>query len=175
MEEKDVIKVLRHYRHDLLNHLQIIQGYLSMGKTDKVKSKVTEYLQLLDEERKLVNLNAPLFALSLIQFDSLHTNFRLTYHIHTDNKDLQHLDEVLESSTNQLMSQIKNMSDKTELYEVHLQMYEVSSSSMIELKLTVNGNLPSIEKLMKNIESMGQDLEVHQEPNGIVCSINIPC
>ncbi|MFB4166601.1 Spo0B domain-containing protein [Virgibacillus sp. JSM 102003] len=175
MEEKDVIKVLRRNRHDLLNHLQIIQGYLSMGKTDKVQSKITEYLQLLDEERKLVNLNAPLFALSLIQFDSLHTNFRLTYHIHTDNNDLQHLDEVLESSTNQLMSQIKYMSDKTELYEVHLQMYEESSSSMIELKLTVNGNLPSIEKLMKNIESMGQKVEVHQEPYGIVCTISIPC
>ncbi|WP_443259057.1 Spo0B domain-containing protein [Virgibacillus sp. L01] len=175
MEEKDVIKVLRHYRHDLLNHLQIIHGYLSMGKTDKVKLKVTEYLQLLDEERKLVNLNTPLFALSLIQFDSLHTNFRLTYHIHIDNKDLQYLDEVLESSTNQLMSQIKNMSDKTELFEVHLQMYEVSSSSMIELKLTVNGKFPSTEKLMKNIESMGQNLEVHQKPNGIVCTISIPC
>ncbi len=174
MEEKDVIKVLRHYRHDLLNHLQIIHGYLSMGKTDKVKSKVTEYLQLLDEERKLVNLNAPLFALSLIQFDSLHTNFRLTYDIHTDNKDLQHIDEVLESSMNQLMSQIKNMSDETELYELHLKMYEVSSTSMIELKLTVNGNLPSLEKLMKNIESMGQNLEVHQEPDGIMCTISIP-
>ncbi|MBP1947665.1 Spo0B domain-containing protein [Virgibacillus litoralis] len=175
MEEKDVIKVLRHYRHDLLNHLQIIQGYLSMGKTDKVESKVKEYLQLLDEERKLVNLNAPLFALSLIQFDSLHSNFRLTYHIHTNKKDLQYLDEVMESSLNQLMSQIKNTSDETELYEMHLQMYEVSSSSMIELKLTVNGNLPSIEKLMKNIESMGQGIEVHQEPDGFVCTIEIPC
>ncbi|SDQ46509.1 stage 0 sporulation protein B (sporulation initiation phosphotransferase) [Virgibacillus subterraneus] len=174
MEEKDVIEILRHYRHDLLNHLQIIQGYSSMGKTDKVNAKIAEYLQLLDEERKLVNLNVPLFALSLIQFDSLHTNFLLTYHIHTENKDLKHIDEALVSSTSQLMNEIKDMADETELYEVCLQMCEVSSSSMIELKLNVNGNLPNIEKLMKNIESMELVIETHQDSDGIVCLVNIP-
>ncbi|QKY69573.1 Spo0B domain-containing protein [Lentibacillus sp. CBA3610] len=62
MEEKEVIQLLRHYRHDLMNHLQIVQGYLSMGKMEKAQKKLTNYMQLLQEEGKLVNMHAPAFV-----------------------------------------------------------------------------------------------------------------
>lgn len=35
MKADDVLEIIRHYRHDLLNELQLVHGYLSMGKDGK--------------------------------------------------------------------------------------------------------------------------------------------
>lgn len=174
MEEKDVIQILRQYRHDLLNHLQIVQGYSSMGKTDKVQTKIVDYMQSLNEERKLMNLNAPLFALYLIQFNSLHTNFRLTYHIHTDSKKVQLIDETLVERCKQIIGQLENVTNDSELYEVTIQMNEIASESVIELIITVKGNFHGVT-VGKNIENMDKDINVSWDIDGISCSLTIPC
>src|SRR5699024_2465964 len=49
MEEKDVVGLLQNQRHDMLNHLQIIQGYLSMGNTEKVKDKMETKARLTEK------------------------------------------------------------------------------------------------------------------------------
>ncbi|SFA69022.1 stage 0 sporulation protein B (sporulation initiation phosphotransferase) [Lentibacillus halodurans] len=168
MEEKDVIQLLRHYRHDLMNHLQIVQGYLSMGKTDKVQKKVKNYLQQLQEESKLVNLNAPFFALYLLQFGSLHMNFRLTYHIHTENKNLQSVDQLLTDYCKQVMEKIKNATDETELYELDVRLSDVSPV-MIELEFTVNGHFPDVSSFRQNMEDNDQEIAIFRQKNELKC------
>lgn len=95
MGPEQIVQVLQYYRHDLMNHLQIVQGYLSMKKTDKAETKLKETLDYYNEERKLMSLNAPMFMLWLIQFNSAFKNWRITYHIHTEYKDLRIIDEQL--------------------------------------------------------------------------------
>lgn len=173
MEEREVIQILGQYRHDLLNQLQIVQGYLSMGKTEKVQSKITDYIQRLDVERKLVNLNAPIFALHLIQFDSLHTNFRLTYDIRTENRNLAHIDKQLLAYFQQIMAEIDNTSDKNELCGVHLQMNEVASESIIELVFMIMSDSHDPEKRFERLEDNNIDAAVSTTGDGITFTCKV--
>jgi stage 0 sporulation protein B (sporulation initiation phosphotransferase) len=95
VEAKDIIQLLRLQRHDLMNDLQIVHGYLSMGKTDKVKSKVNNIIETLNKERILMNSNCPMFALWLIRMKLHHKHIYFTYDILTENKNLLYYDGSL--------------------------------------------------------------------------------
>lgn len=174
MEEKDVIQLLRHYRHDLMNHLQIIQGYASMGKIDKVQQKLQHYMAYLQEEGKLVNLHAPALALYLLQFDSLHMNFRLTYHVHTNHKDLQSADQLLVKRCRQVMTLIENASDEMELYELDVQLYDESSAEIV-LAFTVNGSFPETSSLGNEAEYKDNDIAVYKSDSEMKCIVSVIC
>jgi stage 0 sporulation protein B (sporulation initiation phosphotransferase) len=96
VEAKDIIQLLRLQRHDLMNDLQIVHGYLSMGKTDKVKLKVNNIIGSLNQERMLMNINCPKFALWLIQLKLQHKHIQFTYDILTENNNLISYDGFLE-------------------------------------------------------------------------------
>ncbi|WP_174613929.1 Spo0B domain-containing protein [Virgibacillus ihumii] len=176
MLEEDVIQILRHNRHDLMNHLQIVQGYLSMDKPEKARSKLETFMKLMEEERKLVNLNIPKFALCLIQFNTNYQNFRLSYHIHTARQDLRSLDDMLVEQCRYLMGQIADAADEMELYMVNLQLNELDEvgKSGVEVKLAVQGNFTSEIKI-KRKDSVDLSPMVSQSDEGIICSIQIPC
>lgn len=174
MREEDVLHILRHYRHDLVNHLQIVQGYLSMDKPDKARSKIESFMDLMEGERKLVNLEAPKFALYLIQFDTIYQNFRLSYTIHTIRTDLYQLDDILKEQCRYVMGQITEAADKMELYMVHLQLNDMKDQSGVEVKLSIQGDFISEFKI-KSEENMDLPANVRQTDDGIVCSIQIPC
>ncbi|WP_010531117.1 Spo0B domain-containing protein [Lentibacillus jeotgali] len=173
MKETDVIQILRHYRHDLMNHLQIIQGYLSMGKTDKVQKKLKDYMGQLQEEGRVVNLNAPKFALYLLQFNFLHTNFRMTYHIRTANKSLQSVDELLAERCEKVMKTIVKLSDEMQLYELVISLFDVDQD-MIGLEFAVNGKFPDNRALIETMESLDWDMTIQQREDEFKCTVSIP-
>ncbi|SFD57927.1 stage 0 sporulation protein B (sporulation initiation phosphotransferase) [Lentibacillus persicus] len=167
MEEEKVIELIRHYRHNLMNHLQIIHGYASMGKTDKVQQKINNYIAYLEEERKLVNLNAPAFALYFLQFDSLHSNFRLTYHIETEHKDLQPIDKLLVKRCKQLMENVVRLTDKLEIYELTVRLYDLASKE-IRLEFIVK------DCLQHNINAdNSQETAIYNDGNDMVCAVSV--
>ncbi|MFD1038611.1 Spo0B domain-containing protein [Virgibacillus byunsanensis] len=174
MEEKDVIQMLRHYRHDVLNHLQVIHGYLSMGKTEKVQSKIMQTIEYYNEERKLMSLHAPSFVLWLIQFNVVHMNIRLAYHIHIENWNLGAEDIQLVEQCDRIIEQIEKATDTTELYEGSLQIKEKSVSTL-ELDLIINGVFQDMIGLMSNLEKMNSiyPIDVFQENDGIGCKFLI--
>ncbi|TFJ93996.1 Spo0B domain-containing protein [Lentibacillus salicampi] len=174
MDDKDVIELLRHYRHDLMNHLQIVQGYLSMGKTDKVQVKLKAYMEELQEEGKLIHLNVPAFALSILQFNFLHTNFRLTYHIHTENEKLASVDQLLAERCQNVMKEIKKAADEMALYELDVHLYDADSDTL-ELEVAVSGKLADERSFMQTMENMGHDVTVHYQDEKIKCTVSIPC
>ncbi|ALX48198.1 hypothetical protein AOX59_06005 [Lentibacillus amyloliquefaciens] len=169
MEEEKVIQLLRHYRHNLMNHLQIIHGYASMGKTDKVMQKLNHFMAYLEEERKLVNLHVPAFALYLLQFESLHTNFRLTYHIDSENNDLQPVDELLVKRCDQMMEKIEMLTDEMALYELNVRLYDLSFKE-IQLEFTVKDCLQEIQSKNEN-----QEIAIYKEGNDLKCTVSVIC
>ncbi|MFD1362931.1 Spo0B domain-containing protein [Lentibacillus salinarum] len=174
MEEQDVIQLLRHYRHDLVNQLQVVQGYASMGKTAKVQQKLTDYLWHLQEEGKLVSLNAPAFALYMLQLATLHTNFRLVYHIHIDGKDLQSVDRLLVERCKHVMEKIETGTDCMVLYDLDVQLYE-GPGDIIELVFTVSGDLSDMPSSGFRMEDSDQGITVQQQANDMTFIVRIPC
>jgi stage 0 sporulation protein B (sporulation initiation phosphotransferase) len=134
VEAKDVIQLLRLQRHDLMNDLQIVHGYLSMGKTDKVKSKVEAIIDAFNQERTLMNMDCPNFVLWLIQVNLHHKHIHFTYDIHTDDTSLHDYDRVLTNIGNTLIDNI--LADKLEIITVEVKLR--SNDHSIELVFTLN-------------------------------------
>lgn len=130
MKSDEVIDLLRHYRHDLLNHLQLIKGYASMNKLDKVKEKIDQGIVLSRQEAKLSDLNCPAFALWVIQFNWQHENFKLQYQVDGDNVDLSSIDSSLYAICEEMMDMLSNNMDPTYLYETYLHIHHQQKTTI---------------------------------------------
>jgi len=178
MEEKDVIRLLQNQRHDMLNHLQIIQGYLSMGNTEKVKDKIETWLDYFNEERKLFNLNAPLFALWIMEFNHIYTNARLTYKVHIKKKDLQTVDQQLTDQCKQMINSLIQEQSNLELYEGKLELNESTDDpAIININFSINGQFPDAENFKSKFKNKDQcfPVTIQETENGITCDFTISC
>ncbi|WP_373892927.1 Spo0B domain-containing protein [Virgibacillus natechei] len=172
MGPNEIVQVLQHYRHDLMNHLQIVQGYLSMKKTDKAEAKLKETLDYYNEERKLMSLNAPMFMLWLIQFNSTSANWRVTYQIHTEYKDLGTIDWALTDQCKHILSAFRQASDDTELFEVNVELNEIINPSQIEIRLIIESG--DCLKLNREKLNLSNTVVMDEKPGFISCVFSIP-
>lgn len=158
MKVEEVLDVLRHYRHDWMNQLQLIYGYASMDKMDKVKEKVQEVLESSKEESKLLGLKAPTFAMWAIRFNSIYNQFRLSYHIEAAH-DLSSNDEELVTVCHSLMQLMDDYKDPTKLYQVKL-IVDGDNSCMITIWF--EGNFQNQEQLISQLKNKSFLKKVHE-------------
>lgn len=125
MVEEEILRVIQSYRHDLMNRLQIVSGYLSMDKIDKAKKNLENILQFYEEERKLMKLHVPAFALWILQFHKHYPTFLLTYCIHLSETDEHQIDEKeLLSICQGLLHYLEAVGGNIQVYEVFLKIVE---------------------------------------------------
>ncbi|MFZ3576416.1 Spo0B domain-containing protein [Virgibacillus sp. DJP39] len=171
MEEKKVMDILRYYRHDLMNDLQVVHAYTSMGKLDKVEEKLATYMAHYEEERRLMNLNAPNFALWLIPFNSIHPNFRFTYAIR-DEIDISEIDEELTAYSQQCVSHMQKFSKDSELYEGKFLFQYHPKVKQLKVQLTLAGSFNEIVNDDFPIES--KNITHNRSENLFTYTITIP-
>ena len=133
--------ILRYYRHDVLNDLQVVQAYSSMGKLEKVEEKIATYMVHFDEERKLMNLNAANLALWLIPFNCIHPNFRFTYAICVEKVDMSDIDEQLTLECKACVEYLQESTDDNTLYEGELFLEYLPETEQIQVTFILNGPL----------------------------------
>lgn len=51
MEAGKTVELLRRIRHDFANHLQVVSGYLDMGRPEKAREYLTEIMEEIAAER----------------------------------------------------------------------------------------------------------------------------
>ncbi|MUK86983.1 hypothetical protein GMD78_01020 [Ornithinibacillus sp. L9] len=177
METIDVIELLRRQRHDLMNHMQILQGYLSMGKTEKVGEKLQALIEEFHAERKLMNLNAPEFTIWVIQFNSVYSNIRLSYEIHTECNDLTLIDEQLKNTSEVISEAILRSGDDTELYEMKVELTTDNNNGFIDIKYTIWGTFLDKDMFIESIKCIDEGITIDVmdlEPDYISCTVSIP-
>lgn len=172
MEEKEVMDILRYYRHDVLNDLQIVHAYTSMGKLEKVEEKLETYMAHFDEERKLMNLNAPNLALWLIPFNSIHPNFRFTYAIRDERIDISDIDQRLTTDCQYCITRLQEISNDEELYEGEIVLEYLPRTKQIQVLLTLNGSFANSRNvtLPKETKSITQQ----KGENHVTYTVTIP-
>ncbi|WP_337019051.1 Spo0B domain-containing protein [Oceanobacillus massiliensis] len=172
----DTIRVLQHYRHDLMNRLQIVQGYLGMGKADKAEDKLSETLRHYNEERKLMSLNMPAFMLWIIGFNHSYENFRLTYKINSEHRDLRNLDSILLERCQYIVGICKDVLDSQILYDTKLEL-EISADSPIKATLLIesesNESVQEIDAIKNRNESL--EIDIDNTADGIIFGFSVPC
>ena len=122
MEEKEIITLLRHKRHDWMNQIQLIQGYASLGKQDLLLSQLEEVKEEAEEERKLLNSDALQFQLWLLSFNWVHKAYRIRYFL-KDDVDLSRHDQKLTAYGKRMIEIMDGHIGKYELYEGTLTIY----------------------------------------------------
>ena len=53
MEAKHSMEILRRVRHDFANHLQVVSGYLELGRCQQVKDYIAEIVMDMAAEKKI--------------------------------------------------------------------------------------------------------------------------
>ncbi|WP_051585794.1 Spo0B domain-containing protein [Caldanaerobius polysaccharolyticus] len=66
LNDRDVIYIYRQQRHDFLNHVQIILGYLQIGKSDRAVDYIHRVMDEADDERSIFRLD-PESVLNLLK------------------------------------------------------------------------------------------------------------
>ncbi|HLR52848.1 MAG TPA: Spo0B domain-containing protein [Candidatus Avamphibacillus sp.] len=172
MKNDEVVQLLQHYRHDLMNRLQVIKGYASMKKTDHVNEKLNELIDDFNEERKLMSLNTPNFLLWLLQFNSFYENIRMTYKIHIENRCLIHLDNQLMKKSKTVVKTIESFGEHTELYTIHLELKKVSGE--IHLYYIINGYFKDEKQLIMELNKNGKYIGKEGMDNQLILQLEIP-
>src|SRR5690625_248752 len=165
MNEKTTVEILQRTQHDLMNHLQVIQGYLAMDKIDVVKEKLDECINYYEQERKLFHTNAQQFILWTTQFNHHHGNIQLIYHVNCDNLNLCHIDQQLIEDGQWVVSMIKKYGSETKLYEVNFELNKISDSKAT-LSFTVFDQFKELYSL--TCSEHNQSVSVKQSGENII-------
>ncbi|MDY0405458.1 Spo0B domain-containing protein [Virgibacillus sp. 179-BFC.A HS] len=174
METSEVLRLLQHNRHDLMNQIQLLKGYASMGKMEKVQEKLESMIQSADQERKLMNLHADEFSLWLIQFNRRYANLRLVYEVHITDANLSKMDAKMYRCAASIFSAIQSAADANELYHGKLEIHNKDESGVI-LHILLDGvglNQSTLGKIVEEghirvnlISDSRTEIEVHIADN----------
>ncbi|MGF7047201.1 sensor histidine kinase regulating citrate/malate metabolism [Paenibacillus sp. DS2015] len=75
--EQTAIKTLNHHRHDWMNELQILYGYIQLGKHDKSVGCVGRIKERMEVESKISTLGIPSLVFYLQSFRTIGSNIEL--------------------------------------------------------------------------------------------------
>lgn len=66
MEATKTLDLIRRFRHDFGNHLQVINGYAQLDYLDEIEDYITDIVQEMNQEKILFELNNPELSLFLL-------------------------------------------------------------------------------------------------------------
>ncbi|WP_281658284.1 Spo0B domain-containing protein [Halobacillus sp. Cin3] len=153
MEEKEIIGLLRHKRHDWMNQIQLIQGYASLGKHDRLMDLLDTVKAESEEERRLLNTEADEFSLWLLTFNWSYQSFRLTYSLE-QGLDLSSHDQTLAAYGRRMMEIMEKYKDKDELYEGTVTLYR-GGQGALGLSWEWDGRFPDPDSVLESLQDEG--------------------
>ncbi|EGL81613.1 hypothetical protein CathTA2_2976 [Caldalkalibacillus thermarum TA2.A1] len=77
--KKKIIDHLRHYRHDMLNHIQMVKSYVQLGRLADVQRYIDHMTQQAHQESLLSQLGDPELAYLLLTY-----NYQRDHKLHLD-------------------------------------------------------------------------------------------
>lgn len=137
LNTSEFLQWLRLYRHDLMNDLQIIQGYATMGKYDKSNEKVNQLTERLKDERLLQALNADQFAYWLLTLSLAEKQLEVTYDIDVEDSDLKSIDEQMKVDSENIIERLFKHINEYEIKPVHI-VVSGHNSTLLSFEIVLN-------------------------------------
>ncbi|MFC4388363.1 Spo0B domain-containing protein [Gracilibacillus marinus] len=151
MNEKDAVELLRHYRHDYLNDLQLVMGYLQLGKQEKAEKKLIDIVEKSNMERKLDQLQIPKTTVFLHQTNMNSTQLKISTMV-LFQADIHEIDTQLKSNLEEMLIDLTNFLVEYEEYQLKLS-FVANHANHVVLELLIEGHLNNektfIEKYMQ--------------------------
>ncbi|MFQ3542639.1 Spo0B domain-containing protein [Halobacillus rhizosphaerae] len=154
MSNQRIISLLRHKRHDWMNQIQLIQGYASLGKQDKLLEQLDEIKEEAEQERRLLNSQAAAFSIWLLSFNWTYSQYRLTFFM-KDEVDLSSHDLDITAYGRRMIELMTEHNVEGELYEGSLHIYSSGSPGSTGLSWEWEGQFKSLSELQKKLSHEG--------------------
>lgn len=135
MEAKEVVNLVQFYRHELLNQLQVIQGYMQIGNMEKTNANMNKLFESLHKERELLSLGIPNVFICIFKWNMAYQQFKISYSIDLENRNIADSDEYITKKLNQVMQDIKQKYKEEKVYQVHLAFKENKSSCIVDVSI----------------------------------------
>lgn len=129
MREKLDLQFLKYDRHNLMNDLQLIYGFLQMDRPREAMKNTEKLIAKLNKERKLFKANLSSFAYVLKMYNFFNDNIRLSFSIKTEH-NLKEIDSVLSEDTEKFLGLIREFLSEEKMNKVTLQLEDLSSNSV---------------------------------------------
>lgn len=125
-ENEKLIRSIQHYRHDMLNHFQVLMGYLKLDRKKMGQSYINKVNEEMKMESRLTRLGYQPLVAYFLSFHTLYPDLQLRVKIN-DVPDLRELpvDE------HQVYLRVKRMID---LYDKHA-VYKIGEANEIYLNI----------------------------------------
>ncbi|RUS47663.1 Spo0B domain-containing protein [Cohnella sp. AR92] len=167
------INTVRHHRHDLMNEVQILYGYLKLGKPDKAIDVVERLKKQMEQDSRLSRLAAPKLIAYLLSFRTMCSTMKLEVEV-ADDFSLDSGGSLERGKFAEavigLIDAIRVRSDVSPVGEENrLQLVFYRSENGIELAMNYDGMLAARDSLPFELErvlkGIGQWSEEDREPS----------
>ncbi|ADU29746.1 sporulation initiation phosphotransferase B [Evansella cellulosilytica] len=174
-KEWDVVEVLRHYRHDWLNKLQLIKGNLDIGRLEKVDSLIDDVIRQTKNESHLSNMNVKHLATRLLTFNWEEHPFVLHFEVINGKENWQPAETKVMSILEALFTFFNEHAKQGYDNQLYLTLKDLNG---IEIEIDYHGQLSKItafqEDLRKFKESFSSVIaELESEENSIYIHIKM--
>jgi len=71
------LQVLNRQRHDWLNHVQVLWGYLRLGRPEEGEQYLKRLTELALQESMIARINCPLLSVYFLTFNAIHQDLQL--------------------------------------------------------------------------------------------------
>lgn len=166
MKEQEFLKIFQYCRHDLLNELQLLHGYISINKMDSAKQAANDIITNIHKERHLINTGAPKFTLWILKSNHLIPNIKTSYEISLEDENLLSLDDKLVEICHDISSAILNYGRSEEIYQIH---FELMKSSDILFKIHIKCLVSNNYQLINFLTSMQSNVNITTNHTHINC------
>jgi stage 0 sporulation protein B (sporulation initiation phosphotransferase) len=156
----EVLSILRHYRHDWLNHLQLINGYLAMGRVEKVESLINDMVIQAKNESHLSNLNMNEFAEKILTFNWEGHSFLLDFEVISETGDWSKWEQSIISYFEVIMNLLENHTKSGEEQHAIVVINDIDKKTV---EVDFQGSLRIDEEWCENISRIEQQYENHIE------------
>ena len=154
MDEKVAIQIIQKLRHDWMNDLQLILGYIQLGKPEKAEEKIASVIELAGKNRALDRLQLPKTTILLLLLNAENAHFQWEWEVRTTNSSNESF-----PNDDELKHQLVSI---YELLQEHLVEYEVYHATLsiqkkeeeCAFRLIVNEALDNKETLVEKLKKL---------------------
>lgn len=163
MEAKYILELMRAQRHDFINYLQVILGYLQLNKVEEAKLYAAKVVLELTRFSKITHLCFPEVALVFItaQNEAAQKSLDIAYNIQTDLRSCaltgQEISLCLEKALNQIIVYLSPPQASNRRFEINFQ--EESKRLSCNFTFSLHGQTEGLEKRVEAINSYLYDLK----------------
>jgi sensor histidine kinase regulating citrate/malate metabolism len=167
--QRSAIETLSHHRHDWMNELQILYGYLRLNKPDKAIAVVDRIRGRMEHDSRVSHLGIPKLAAFFLSFRTICDTMRLDveveegFRLPDPEMDQERLTDAVIGLVNVVRLRVLAATDEENVLRLKLRSDERS----VVLEINYNGKLAAKESLYGEWERLLEGVGSVTAPGGI--------